>query len=364
MGGLSKHMMHPCDNLKLSRKDVLIMMMQTTSPRCRKVEKVDGLNIHFLNVQGELRMARNNKDLLTGGFGPGDLENRFNKKVADIYEEAYHRALEANVIDFIPTWQRQHVTLNCECVYGTPNIINYGEVSMVVAHNWWHWTEEDSHYSLDYVDNEFPQDFNFTNRFFPDNELKVELPGNFIDWEQIDKELDKVFRGCGTIRELYQLNFVERVANTWGIGFIRENQDAMRELFNRFFDKQTMNLRVLRKMIAVGDGGTLDNILLSKDSIVKDVKADLEKFILDWGQLILRNCSNYLNEWNPKATILMNEVLKKAKDTNLYKMNQKRMSDMHPNPLEGIVMEYNGELYKWTGSFAPINQIVGSWIRK
>jgi len=28
-------------------------------------------------------------------------------------------------------------------------------------------------------------------------------------------------------------------------------------------------------------------------------------------------------------------------------------------PLEGIVFKYNGKLYKLTGAFAPINQILG-----
>jgi hypothetical protein len=110
-----------------------------------------------------------------------------------------------------------------------------------------------------------------------------------------------------------------------------------------------------------------------RDELNKSFMYDIEIFVLRFGVQLLKNMSTFLAA-NPTksaqklktrldATI---KELENSKDPNKIeklKYQLKRLTDIGGMeailPTEGIVFMYNGKLYKLTGSFAPVNNILG-----
>ena len=95
---------------------------------------------------------------------------------------------------------------------------------------------------------------------------------------------------------------------------------------------------------------------------------------LELGAEILKNLEGFLAV-NPKSAAkkLKNElgkavsVLKSSKDIkklNVLKKNLEKINSLGGSsaivPSEGLVFKYKGKMYKFTGLFAPVNQILGA----
>ena len=111
-----------------------------------------------------------------------------------------------------------------------------------------------------------------------------------------------------------------------------------------------------------------------------DLKGLQKKHIRDWevlffelGAEILSNLSDFIAANPDKATQQIRKDLKSAigkvktskdpKVLNTLKTQLDRLNAIggldSVVPSEGIVFKYNGNTYKFTGAFAPINQITG-----
>ena len=99
-----------------------------------------------------------------------------------------------------------------------------------------------------------------------------------------------------------------------------------------------------------------------------------ELLFLELGAEILKNLEGFLAV-NPKSAAkkLKNElgkavsVLKSSKDIkklNVLKKNLEKINSLGGSsaivPSEGLVFKYKGKMYKFTGLFAPVNQILGA----
>lgn len=98
-----------------------------------------------------------------------------------------------------------------------------------------------------------------------------------------------------------------------------------------------------------------------------------ETLLFEVGAEILKNLSGFLAV-NPKASVQnVKKQVEKAinvvkKGGDLKKLNTLKAQMEKLNaigglgavvPTEGLVFKYNGNVYKLTGAFAPINQITG-----
>ena len=94
----------------------------------------------------------------------------------------------------------------------------------------------------------------------------------------------------------------------------------------------------------------------------------------DVGAQILKNISGYMAANPDKAVQKIRDEMDKAyqdlsKKGNIEKLKKLKTQIQKLNaigglksvvPSEGIVFKYKGKVYKFTGAFAPINQILGS----
>ena len=118
--------------------------------------------------------------------------------------------------------------------------------------------------------------------------------------------------------------------------------------------------------------------VLSTDKIdharmVKDNMKPFEELFFDVGATILKNMDGWMAVNPAKSVQKMRKKLQSAISNiksggDLKKLNKLKQQLDKLNsiggldavvPTEGIVFKYNGKVYKFTGAFAPINQITG-----
>lgn len=85
----------------------------------------------------------------------------------------------------------------------------------------------------------------------------------------------------------------------------------------------------------------------------------VEFLFLKLGAQVLKQCSGYINEGIPVPNTLLADVVKFSTNKQLNRFNNAGGNSSVVN-MEGIVFTYNSNIYKFTGSFGPINQILGS----
>ena len=158
--------------------------------------------------------------------------------------------------------------------------------------------------------------------------------------------------------------------------WVLEKDQGSKILYNRWFnaDKST-NLRLVKQMYA----DNLDELIaLDKGDykdMVDEVITPLDDIFMKLGNDVIRMCAGLMNGSNSDKVVakLQDEMRKVVKDvksegsktaqTKLVKQ-LKRLErvggDASINAAEGIVFRYQGKLMKLTGSFAPLNQILGS----
>jgi predicted alpha/beta-fold hydrolase len=113
-----------------------------------------------------------------------------------------------------------------------------------------------------------------------------------------------------------------------------------------------------------------------KNDHAKYVKSNMlpfEKLFFELGSVILKNAEGFLAV-SPKSTVqkmkktLSSSIktLQKGGDIKKLKKLNQELSKIQAMggfdsivPSEGLVFKYKGNYYKFTGAFAPINQITG-----
>jgi len=98
-----------------------------------------------------------------------------------------------------------------------------------------------------------------------------------------------------------------------------------------------------------------------------------EVLFFEVGSQILKNVKGFMAANPKKAVQNMRKKLDKAINTTLGSGDKKKLNTLKLQldklnkiggvdaivPSEGIVFKYKGKTYKFTGAFAPINQITG-----
>jgi hypothetical protein len=356
MGGLSGHMMHPHDNLDLRIKDFKRLIQGTLTGLYPMTEKFDGFNIHVMNWNGTLRFARNFSDMKNGGFVREDIEYRFkNEHVREVFMKGWDEIEKNNWWKLIPEFNESGTTANCEIIIdGTTNIMPY-PLTQVVVHDKYIWSEDGSH----------------TVR-------AVEAPRPEVSFEPFPRTVIPYMWGIGVIRDefekyhltdddtledYYRLKFVDFVAHNTTT-MIEEHSETVAQVFNRFFERgEKVNLREIRK--GCDFAHELQELLDTKRHIIATCKEVLDMAILSIGTSILSQARglNFQAGRNYSACAELEKRINKVffsldLDTNTF-FKRWNYCDRKIFGIEGVVVEFNGNKYKWTGPFAPINQLLG-----
>jgi len=400
-GGAAGHMSHPFDDSNLTFGDFKSMITRLLKGGVNVegvTEKLDGQNLMVSWKNGQLIAARNKgqiknfgeNSLTTAGVkkmfaGRGELEKAFAGTMEDL----------ENAIKGLSEKQRGaifdngHKWMNLEIIYvPTQNVIPYGK-DMIIFHG-----------NLEY-DKE-------GNPIGQDKESGAKLAGMI---KQINQEIQNTFEIRGPvvlslprsqdfkadqqyfIKKLFNLQKKYKLKNTDKITRYHEKWwenkiDSEAKKAKISLDTQTKNDYINRwvfgdKSKALTKKNFPDEKVLNwaktmdKVNFLKFAQQNVEPFenlFLELGAKVLTNVENLISA-SPEAAVKNIKKDLKSTISNLYKGGDlSKVSQLRRHlerlskaggfkrivPSEGLVFNYKGKTYKLTGTFAPINQILGS----
>lgn len=396
-GGAAGHMAHPYEDDSLTFNDVkemikrgLVGQLDAEAP---VTEKLDGQNIMFTVKDGKVYFARNKGQVKDNGknaldvagirsmfAGRGNIEKAFTGAAEDLQK----------AIDALPPEQRKEMFkeggkfMNVEIVFpDTKNVIPYDK-SVLVFHGTVDYDKEGNEVGRSIDDGKAladqitkvnaqqqktfgisgPKSIAFSDAETAENMKRMKVYGQVIGRMQKEFGLDdkstiEDYKKAWWSREVDNMDIEwtkterEGLINRWATGDkkfgVKDIEDPEKKKFFRTFEVENL-----------------------KDAQREAVRP-LERVFLQVGAQSLRRVTNFLSANNPEmAASLKKEVLDTIKelqqtdDRNKLAVLQKqieRLEDIGIDkvvPTEGLVFIYNGKPYKFTGAFAPVNQILGT----
>lgn len=390
-GGAAGHLAHVIDFGDFTAKNLKELVSDIFSGKIEDItEKIDGLNLQAtMNKQGEAVFIRNGGDINSeqGGMTITDMATKWASKpsVADTYISAgkiIRKVFNRIGADFFNPDANTRVVVNCECVNaGQTNIIPYA-MAKVSFHDIWTYKNMSGTWSVTDVSKKgldvLEKACEGLDNAKPTPKVIVELTSNSNDLiKKYHDMIDDLFEKdeAMSIDAWKRKKFLELLDGKWS--WIKSQPNGVEVFYDRWFNKnKRVNLRELKKLYPE-NAAELDSI--EKSSLYKDVIDDitepLDTIFLKLGNDVIRLCGGLLNGAQNDNVVLklqddMRKVIKDVKSegsssaqmklVKQLKRLEKLGGDQSINSVEGIVFKYKGRLMKLTGSFAPLNQILGT----
>ncbi len=393
-GGAAGHMAHPFDDNDLTFEDLKELVRRSLAGELdlesAVSEKTDGQNLQVTFKDGQVGAARN-KSTVINPMSIDDIAQKFEGR-GDI-EKAFVYAMEdlEKAILAIPEAQRTKLFqngrrfVNLEIIYpATQNVISYGPAAYLQFHG------------LDEFDETGKK-----VKSYPDQGDKLQkiiakvnadtqehfkiIPPNVIQMQK-DIEFDE--------KVPYYISKINKIQKEFGLPDKAEVSEYHEEWWTRFINKNISEASPevkegLTRRWALGDksfrlnGKNIpDAAVLAKAKEIDKTqsvalgKKNIKKFeeiFLELGADVMRNITNYLAV-NPADSVKslrkdVAQAIKAVKDSNdLEALNKLQIQLQRIErlggfdkivPSEGIVFVYKGKTYKYTGAFAPVNQLLG-----
>ena len=414
-GGAAGHMAHPYDDHALSFGDMKEIVARALSGRLdieeAVTEKTDGQNIQVTWKNGQPGFARN-KGTIINPMTPDQLIADFERKYQETLQkngekaaagyksvvDAYRACAEdlTSALTKLPAdtlakiFKNGRVFANMEIIFpSTRNVISYDKAHLQF-HNLVEYDESGNQVETDLAGGgmlqKIIQDANAhlqkTFSFIPPQRIKI---GRISDFED---QQAAFFNEIDQLRNKYNLQDTDLVSEyhrAWWADVIRTKAqeigyeiptDILTILTNRWaFNDKSTNISVVKKQIENTDFASWVTEFDKKDFKVyqKQNMEPFETIFLRLGAVALRNAENFLAA-NPSASVqqikqemaeLIKDLQTSGDEATIKKLEHElrriqRLGGFDAIvPSEGVVFVYGGHTYKLTGSFAPVNQILG-----
>ena len=402
MGGAYGHLAHPFDDNGLTFRDLKTMIDLALQGKLESVsEKTDGQNLMISYIDGKVRAARNKGHIKQFGknsldisgiknmfSGRGEIEKAFTYAMKDL-EIAIKKLGKKDLEDIFGNGKS---FMSLEVMYvPTTNVIPYG-INMLVFHGTISYNEKGEptgqdksagaklskmikkvnanvqrHFDIESLPNtKLPKvkDYEAKKSTFLNRVNKLQKQYGLADSDT-----------AGDYHQHYWLEYI--LAGGKASDNPNPTDKVMYGLVKRwaFFDKSykiptiKKDLKEYPKFLEwVLATDKIDHTKMWKQNV-----APFEKIFLDLGAEVLSNMENFLSANPTKAALKMRQELAKT-IKKIRSSNDLRTMDMMKSqlqkvqsmggfkkivPTEGITFMFKGKVYKLTGLFAPINQILG-----
>jgi hypothetical protein len=383
-GGAGGHMAHPFDYTDFTANDLIELVNSLFKGKVEHLkEKLDGMNINAsMNNDGEIIFIRNNTERNSekGGILLKDLDARWDgkehqKKVfmtaGKIIEQIFPKVGK----EFFNPDETHRKIINCECIIaGKTNIMPYAK-DRVAFHGYtiWEWNGEKWLEQEDvegHVD-ELYKAAEGIDEAKPRPDLMIKNLEEGIKFaEKFTKAISKLWEDEGlnldtSIEEWKKIRF-KKFAPEW----CKDDDDIFNRMCN---DDKSVNANLLKKRYPEhkDEIPKLDKEL--RKEIVGKIMEPMDNLFLAIGNELIDQLDGFINSGakdkitqSLKADLeaTVEEVEKsdsvKAKEKLEKSLNRlKALGDKY-NAAEGIVIMYKGRRLKMTGSFAPMNQALGT----
>lgn len=308
---LGGHINHIYDDPNLTFGQIKEIMVAAAEGKLEGTEKIDGVNANltYSLIEKKAKLFRNKTQLASGGLTSQQVEQLYNEKNKKQVGQVFKTAIEA-FQQFCQNLDKQSVielfgkngekVYNCEIVNSSlPNVVHYDGNSIVI-----HLTGHKVLQNGSYSNSDLTEEVQYLEKLASD--------------ESIGGYSIKVNRTI-KLKELENKDLLK-------IGIDKLNEEMGRQQIN---DDNTVN----------------DYIQSRKSSGFKErrrILQPLESIITEYSKELLRGYASQL---------IQNQEAEKERLSNI----NPNISDISTTS-EGFVFNYNGKLYKFTGTFAPLNR--------
>ena len=404
-GGAYGHMNHPFDDNNLTfsdLKNIIIIGLSGKLNREDKVsEKLDGQNLMVSWVGNSLRAARNKGHLKNGGktslnvggvaslfAGRGNIKTAFVGAMKDLEKAigSLSPAQKKKIFGNGTKW------MNLEVIYPqTANIIDY-DVAEIIFHGTIQYDKSGRQIGYSKEGARMLEGMIRQVNQNIQKQFKIGKP-NFLKVPKVQNYSKLKGRFLGQLNKLqgrYGLSDGQRLTNyhyEWWSEYILKNVKSLRAgirprekqrlIYRWAYFNKDYSLGQIKKDFA--DRPKLLEWILKTDredhkKVFKQTIKPFEILFFQVGAEILKNIKGFLAVSPDRATQkIRNDVASALKDLqkpdNLAKLEKLKIQIEKLEaiggassivPSEGLVFKYKGNIYKFTGAFAPINQILGS----
>lgn len=357
MSAILGHINHIHEDYSLSFAEVANMYRMIELGKIPLTEKVDGVNMIITKKGNDLAFIRNNEQLKN----PLVLN-----KMAAYYP---HTNISSALNDLLPIFKEINNSIdltdryiNLELIHPLiENVIQY-KFPMVILHNVFKVNDNKLNLiSLSETNNIF-------NLLCQINGVQLPTKLSYLSQTSLDlgNEFLKYSLSCSPqIVNIYykiEQQFKQFIKDRF-VGL--NNEELIQSLIQRWlYNNKKDNPIDKRFGIYITMIKTFEMVELK--NIIKSFKYELEILFGKTANQIIRNCTGYLgcgiNNFQERMTDCIRKVKSNKEDSNKLRLEVLKFSELYENtPIqyEGAVFRYNNKQYKLTGTFAPVNQILG-----
>lgn len=393
MGGVAGHLAHLYDNRDLTFNEMAKILQKAASGELVGTEKTDGYNIYLGYVDGKPRAARNKGDMSRGGMTFEDLINREFRGGEDS-KRAYVTAFNSYVSALDSLSEKEKAQIfgpNGEIFYNTeiqgpvaPNVVNYDE-NVVNIHRMGHkkYNKEDN--TLEVVANEKESAFldSVIDRFeeaTANEDFRVRrtafLTLNKITDEAFVEEVLNRIKQTGYSGNMTINDYLHDKLTPYTAESLPELDDQRVELLVRRMlgDKSAPTTTQITKGMDRETKAKVSAFNKNSKFLIKKLIEPIEMAIHDFAVELLRGLkSAYILDNESEVERLKNETesairaiesyegpeQEAAQDILVRQLTKLKHHDNIDTVVEGFVFQHDGQMYKFTGNFAPMNQLLG-----
>lgn len=387
-GGAGGHMSHPFDYDELTGDDLIELVEDLFGGKITDMkEKLDGTNIHAtMNNNGQVVFIRNKSNLNSelGGMSIQDMADKWADKPAVQNTFLTAGRIITEIFDklgkkyFNPNDETRKV-INCECIIaGKTNVMPYAS-DRVAFHgykiykkngNAWEETEnieghvDDIYKAAEGIDAAKPR-MNLVIK-------SVEEANKFA--KVFKGKLEKLFKdeklGTNVSLETWKRVRFEKIMPEW---LNDGGKDVVTAVYNRWFnDDKSFKAAELKKIYADNYKDVISDKFAKP--FVKQVMEPIDDLFLEIGNQFINLCNGFTND-DAHASVIdtltkdLEDVCNNIEKNGSEEVKQqlefqltrlRKLGDNAINHAEGVVFTYKGRLMKATGSFAAVNQILGT----
>lgn len=397
-GALGGHMSHPYEDMNMTfgdMKNLITLALSGELTREVVTEKIDGMNLFASIVNGKLVLGRNKSNIANRGkdsMSIDDMSQRWLElpAVQSAFIEGAKtlesELLKLTVPELEEIFDNGSKWINFEVVWNTSkNVIDYDR-NMLVLHSVTIVDENGVVVGADPV-----AQVSLFKKLSAVKSDNVETPIQMTIKQDLDfsRKRDWYIKRLTTFQNKYRLSDAATLGN-WVEAFWEKKisrlerkyasycllpQDVKMRLVNRLAnDDRTYRMSEVGKAIMFAPlKNDVQALLKSRAEMTKEAIAPIELLFLELGADVLMNVEAFVTA-NPDKTLdslradIADKIsqIKKSNDiADLEKMRAllqkiEALGGLKKLvPAEGIVFKWNGKVYKLTGLFAPLNQLMG-----
>lgn len=389
-GGAAGHMSHVFEDYDLSFGELKKLLTDVFAGKIELTEKTDGQNISVTWKNGHIGLARNKatlenpmniKQTASKFEGRGPIKDAFVNSMTDI-----EKALKSVDKEKLNEWFKDgKAFLSIEVLYPpTKNVVDYGNRCLLQLHGM---QEYDERYNKVGEDKEVAKEIYDTlnkNDALKQDTFTITGPQvlTINDMVKNKNTSKKLIDSIKRIQFKYDLNdkstlqdyMVKRWEEYLTNKFKDIDSEALELLINRFakHDKTTNKNKLIKQLANHGiNKSDIEELVSIERSLNSQFIGLLEEYIIKAGAILLNNLKGYVTV-NPKDTINkmtteLEDAIKSLKsgDKDAFAKAEKYLNKVEKigldniAPAEGVVFKYKNKVYKLTGKFGAINQLLG-----